>query len=251
MKSTIVTTILTGLILAAFVRSSHANSFTLSVGHWPPYVDQLADQQGGLTEIVKQAFNRVGVTISIDFRPWTRVADEVDRHQRASFGWIWTSKRAQKWLFSDEILKGTAVFVIRKDQPFSWQVFDDLKPYRIGVTQGYSYGEMFDRFKTLLRIYPSHSDEINLRNLLKQRIDLFAVDPIVGAHILRTTFSSDERQKLRLLLEPPISSYGVYLVCSQSAQGCAETINRFNNGLALLNADGTKKQLVEHMLSFK
>jgi len=62
---------------------------------------------------------------------------------------------------------------------------EDLKPYRIGVTLGYSYGPEFDALLKTMTAEPAASDYLNYKKLLAQRIDIFPANEIVARGLFK------------------------------------------------------------------
>ncbi len=229
----------------------HAQELILVSGDWPPYIDSEAPDKGFVSRIVVEAYQRAGIDARIKIEPWKRVADDVDKKKNISFGWYYNSERAQKWLFSDEITQSRVVFAVRSDTDFTWNTLEDLKPYKIGITRGYSNGDEFDQFKGQLQIEEASSDEINFKKLLKGRFDLFPIDPLVGTLLLQTRFTPKQRKQIQFITEKPLASMGVHVVCAKTNDRCLHFIGKFNYGFAALQQEGVLKSIVEKAASFK
>lgn len=62
------------------------NLITLTVGAYPPYIDESAPNKGFLTEIVSS----VGVESQLDFKPWKRIEQTtIDNPRGYSCSWVY------------------------------------------------------------------------------------------------------------------------------------------------------------------
>jgi polar amino acid transport system substrate-binding protein len=218
-------------VTSSLFSQANAEDLDVIIGDWSPYIDRSLSNQGLISEIVIKSFEKVGINANLIYKPWKRVELDVDKRDSVSFGWIWNKEREDKWQFSNEIGISSSVFVARKDSNISWRTYEDLRPYQIGITRGYSHGSAFDDFKSQFMIQEVSKDEHNLRKLLKKRIDLFAVDPMVGARLLRTKFSLEERNQLKFIMEPAIATHGIYVVCAKTYKKCSYYLDKFNEGM--------------------
>lgn len=222
------------LVAFSFFSQASAEELDIIIDDWPPYIDRSHPNQGFISEIVTNSFEKMGIKTNLIYKPWKRVELDVDNRGAVSFGWVRNKDRESKWLFSDKITVSSSFFLTRKDSNISWKTLDDLKTYQIGITRGYSHGNAFDDFKSQLMIQEAATDEHNIGKLLKRRIDLFAVDPSVGATLLRTRFSREERNQLEFIMEPEITSHGIYVVCAKSNNKCSYYLEKFKAGMELL-----------------
>ncbi|MDM8535702.1 transporter substrate-binding domain-containing protein [Desulfobacterales bacterium HSG17] len=222
----------------------------LHVGNWSPYIDPTLKGGGLLSEIVSAAFASIGRNIQLEYFPWKRVEAQIDNHNGISFGYIKNEERKLKWLYSDEITKGGSVFAARKDAGISWKALNDVKPYRIGITHGYSYGDEFDRYKPELKVQIAYTDEENFEKLLERKIELFCIDYTVGAMLLRKRFSPEVRAEIELIMEPPIVNYSMFMVCAKSSPVCKEIVVEFNQGLQIIYDNGQKEAIIKRYMVF-
>jgi polar amino acid transport system substrate-binding protein len=236
------------LLLVLFMMASlaHGQDVLLAIGGYAPYIDKSQANKGFLSEIVVKAFKKEGLNAILEFKPWKRIeATEIEENQRVSFGWIKTHERSKRWLYSDVIMNTTTVFITPKAKGFKWSTLDDLKPFRIGVSRGYSYGNEFDAMRAQFKIQEAASDEQNIKKLVNGRIDIFPIDPYVGARIIRDKLSSEEAAKLVMVSEPNLGEDGMFAVCSKKYSSCESLLNKFNAGLAKMKSEGTLQSIIE------
>ncbi len=225
-----------------------AETVKISVGDYPPYIDFSANNKGFMTEIVVRSFKEANIIVDLVEHPWKRVEDIDIPRGMMSYAYIRTKEREKKFLFSDEIMTAPTIFVVRKNKKFSWSKIEDLIPYRIGISRGYSYGDNFDSFKPKLKIDIANTDLNNIQKVLADRIDIFPVDPYVGAVLIKKNFSQEDKNLLELVMEPPLTTDAMHLVCSKKISKCSYFIKKFNHGLKTLNQNGITENIISKAL---
>lgn len=214
---------------------------TLVVDNYPPYIDELAQPQGVLTQLVQQSFQSSGVATELQFLPWQKVPEAAEKANSASFLWFKTTKLEQDWLFSDALIDIKQQVIGRIEQNFQPKRWDELRPYRLGVTANYFYGAEFDRIKSELRLEVAVSDYASLQNLLSGKVDYVLMDPVVAYLLLQQMPGSTA--KVRYLSKPALTAQRAYLVCSRNYLPCVDIIRRFNLGLAKQRKAGLDQKL--------
>ena len=234
------------LILSFISIFSYSADVEIAIGEYAPYIDKSKSDHGFMTKIVQMAFEKSGMSSKVEFSPWKRIEEvEIDKNKRVSFAFIKTPARESKWFYSDNIMSATTVFVARKGIGFKWNTIDDLKAYKIGISRGYSYGGSFDSMKSKLQVFEASSDETNIKKLVAGRIDIFPVDPFVGAQIVRDKLSPDAAGKLEIIEKPSLSDDSMHAVCAKSYGKCKMIIDKFNSGLSKMKADGSLDHIIQ------
>jgi len=246
-----ITTFLMLTVLTLIIRASQAEELTLVIDDYPPYIDQSQQNQGFWSEMVILAFERVGIQVKLEYKPWGRVELELDRANKVSFGWVKDSKRLKKWHYSDTISTGTAGFLAKKSSNISWRIYEDLRQYRIGKTIGYSFGDEFKKWEPLLNIQQVPEDRQNIQKVLIGRIDLFATEIASAAMLIRKHLTEAEKNSLIFITTPALTIWSSHLVCSKEYEKCPYYINKFNQGLKVLTQQGKKQKIIEKINSFK
>jgi len=176
---------------------------------------------------------------------------EVDNTNAVSYGWSRGVKRIGKWYYSEAIMEGTDVLVVKKGTSFSWRNYAELQPYTIGTVRGYGLPDGMHAIEDTLQLRVAGSDEMNLRKMLRGRVDLIIINPLVGADILRSKFSANDRSYFKFMLDKHLVSYTLHVVCSKHNDDCAEMILRFNEGLNILTREGLKQKIIDQAMSFE
>ena len=234
------------LMLSITLFSSGALSQTtvsLANGEWPPYHSQKMKHFGLASHIIEDASALEGIKVTYHFAPWKRgmkMAEYGDLNGTAM--WRYQSDFAEKFYYSDPVLKSETVFFHLKSNPFDWQVFEDLKGLNIGGTIGYSYNEEYrqaERSKSY-HIHRISKDELNFSMLLRERIDIFPITKEVGYFLLRTKFQPDV---VNLITHhnksiTPENEKTLHLLLSKGNKNNEKLMASFNSGLKKLKKSG-------------
>ena len=222
--------------LLCLVLTTHipANAETLRItnGEWPPFTSRRLPHGGPLSQIVTEAFERVGITVEYGYFPWKR-AYEYARSGvwHGSVAWDKVPEHQRDFVMSDPIVHVDKVLFYRTSAPIDWRKLEDLAHLRLGSTAGYSYGEAWDTAvrNGMLRVEIVTLDEQNFRKLLKNHLDAVAMDLDVGLYLLRTAFSQlRPSRKLRCTAES----------CSESAM-----LKRFSARTAASSSFGDERSI--------
>ncbi len=232
------------LLSSSFSNSLVADEVRLTNGEWPPYLGQHLPHQGIASRIVAEAFAIEGIQVQWDFYPWARALMLAERGKRAGTAvWLRNPEREQAFFISEPVVDSGYYLFHRKELNFDWQRVEDLRNLKIGGTNGYDYGQPFQRAEAdgLLHVRRLTSDELGLRQLLAGRIEVFPLDKAVGFDMLQQHFSAAERAQLSFHPKP-LRSDTLHLLLSRAVPGNAELIERFNHGLRQLRESGKVAQ---------
>lgn len=221
---------------------------TLSNGEWPPFTSQSLVQQGFISEIVRQAFALQGYKVRYQFLPWARAYRYAESGQvDGTVVWTKTPHRLKTMLFSEPVFQHTYVFFYRVEDSFNWQDISDLRSFRIGGSEGYSYGNEFDQAvkRGELNVDYVSSDILNLKKLQAKRIDLFPSDIQVGYYLLNQLFPALQAEQFKHHPKP-IVEIETHVLFSKVDLSRGKLLQAaFNKGLQELRANGTYRKLVE------
>lgn len=174
---------------------------------------------GIVVELVRELFGRLGIEVEINLVPWKR-ALKMARHGRCDGIMLLmrNPEREQFLVYSDRLFESRELLYSRADQygQFSWQKFEDLKPYTIGLVSGYAYGsEFMEAIETLdLKVEYAPSTHINFQKLFNRRIDFYLEDQAVAE--TEITVRPEWRSAFRPVVRP-VSSYDYYMAFSKSS----------------------------------
>ena len=238
-------------LLLFFQTSGFAQEkIVLASGEWPPYTSKKLKHNGYGLHIVSEAFATQRVQVEYIFLPWKRAYIMTERGKFDGTAlWIIDSERQKKFHFSQPVNKAKVVIFHRKDKPVEWSSYNDLKKYRIGITLGYSYGNKFhDAVKKFeYRMDTSPTEYSGFKKLLKERVDVFLADFVVGYWILHHEFPTHRH----LITNNPnvLLEHTIHLMVSKKQKGCLEKVNTFNKGLDALKASGKFEMFEENLLN--
>lgn len=210
---------------------------------YPPYCSQQLPGQGFVSEIVIEAYKRVGYRATITFYPWSRAMMLARKGKVEALAFLWHSKKRAEWLvFSDPFeLPTTMVFLKNKKRNIKFRRYEDLKDYRIGYILGYAYAEAF--YEAPLRRFKTHSNKQLMDLLIRDKIELAITDKIVGMSVLRSDFP--QHYKNFDAVEPPIETRKTFLAVSKTIPNHNSIVEDFNRGMELIKNDGTFKKILK------
>lgn len=182
-------------------------------------------------DILSEALQRQGVSVTVQFYPWMRALQMVEGGRLDGLcSCSYSLEREKTLLYSDEIgTVGVGFFTALKGGQESISLHD-LKDRPVGVVRGYSLGS--DLTVVGAKIVEVNSDETGLRMLEQGRIDAFysyrdTVRYIAARMGAPLTFTYHE-----VRMAP-------YYVClSRSRPGAFELLNALNTGLQALRISG-------------
>lgn len=137
------------------------------------------DQILPLTKNVLQLFNYIeeSAHIKIDIRryPWRRVLHNGENGEGLIFGIYKTPERLKIFHFSEPVYSDKVWLVKRCDDNFNFQSMEDLKGKTIGIVQGSSAGDEFDKLVNILfkAEYNTSSLAGRFSKLYQKRMDAF------------------------------------------------------------------------------
>lgn len=203
---------------------------TLSIGHWPPYIDQSSPSEGILSRIVLDVYYEAGIEPRVFFDSWTTVFREhLKKPHHLSYGWVKNRKRTKHWHYSDPITETGVGLWVRTDFDQLVTDYAHLKPYLIGVGTNTSYGQAFEDNKHTFRRAEFVQEGQGFRMLIEGRIDAFIGDRNIGEYYLSR--HKNWQSKVYFLETPIFPSTPIHMVCEKENPDCLAHLERFNQAL--------------------
>jgi len=231
---------------AGATADTDAADLEITTGHYPPWAGTELPGEGVINRLVTAAFATQGLSVNYVHLPWKRALEETRRgNYPASSFWLPGEGQRQFLQLSDPLIDTRTVFFQRaSDPPVSWEQMEDLAPYRIGATIGFTYTPAFYEAvdQGLIRVLFVPDERQNLKLLFGHRIDLFAASEFTG--LLMANELGIERDRLRIV-HPPLIQSPVYLLFSTRHPQGARLMSKFNKGFRLIRATGEYQRILD------
>ncbi len=228
------------IFLASLPSDAHAGALSpVKIGaenDWFPYSAERRGQAVGMVpEIVQAAFAAAGVSIELVSLPYSRCMKMAESDLLLGcFDTLRNPLLEKKYRWAAHpLLRARIDIYARKDAPDTPVHYDDLYGKRIGVTNGYEYGAVFDGDSAMRRDV-GDSDLFALRKLAAGRIDYALVYTRIAAAAVRE--HADLRGRIKsvgTLIEPDI-----YLSFAPHYPSIGQYIAAFDAGMARIIRNG-------------
>lgn len=231
------TAILAGLIiLLAPGALRAAETVTITTINWPPYVSRGLPSLGYGAEIVSTALQCAGYAVRFEFVPWARGMRMVKAGEAYGIFPSYASRqRALDYIISRPFATSILGFYKRRSDPIRFTSLAGLRGYSIGVVRGYVNTEAFDQADDLDKDAAT-SDLMNLKKLLRGRIDLAVMDKHVGEHLMESRLPR-ARESL-VFLSPPLEVKDLHILFSRNIPDIEAVVSGFNAALREMQDQG-------------
>ena len=156
----------------------------------PLYYQKENVVQGIAAELVDELFTRLGMKYEIKVYPLKRALENLKTGKNdAIMILLKTPEREQYLIYTSPVVTARGLVwwaADRKRAGMAFEKLEDLAPFTIGVTRGYSYGVEFDNLLKKMSVEVVNSDQINFKKLLWHRIDAFPCNEIVAKGIFKS-----------------------------------------------------------------
>lgn len=200
---------------------------------------------GASVEFVRELFSRMGYKTTMNFLPFKRGKKMTAEGIYAGlFTIVKSPERLKHYYYPNPITVNKNVFFKRKEDGLRWNTMEDLKNYRLGLTDGYSYPPILQTaidnrlFKTVDRIAKEKPTIIQLRKLVKKRIDFFMTE--VGEGLFYKKLHAPEFDSVDYNPKPvgPVKNW--YFVFSKKWPGAEQLVREFNAELEKMTSEGRR-----------
>jgi len=225
------------LVLVPAQRGIAKDKIVLNTMESAPYQSESLKDGGFLVRLSKEAFKRTGYDLIVVFVPWKRAMVEAKNGIVDGVMGAWYNKeRTEFFSYTDWIGESTLTFIKRKEDLIEFESLQDLKGYHIGIVDGYTYTEAFDK-AAFLNKQMVHSTELNVRMLFKKRVDLIPDVEQVVQYIVKSKFNH-ESIKLESVGKP-LKIHKIFNLISKKNPKYKKITQDFNQGLKLVREDGS------------
>lgn len=169
-----------------FVPFTFVFSFEVMTENYPPfnYKDKNGKITGITTDIVNEIMKDTQEDYPIKMMPWARAYKSIiNKPNKVLFSMTRTPKREYLFKWVGPIANNSFVFYARSDSKISIDTLDEAKDekYKIGTYLD-GANEEYLRSQDFYNIYSVPNDLLNLKKLIKGRIDLWAAGETQGLY---------------------------------------------------------------------
>lgn len=225
------------MIMLSFVLafSVQAKTFKLVTEPYPPFEYQEAGKAVGMdVEILNAAAAKAGIELSIEFLPWNRALDMAKSGEAdAIFSMLKNAEREAFLSFpSVPLYVGKTVFFTMNSFNDPVNSFADLKGKTVGVVNGNSYGEAFDKATGFTKDGVADQDTL-IKKLLAGRNQLIVMTEEVGWYTIKQQGGKDAKA-----LPFAVSKDNYYIGISKKSANGKELTEKLSKALADLEKAG-------------
>ncbi len=209
---------------------------------WPPYVEgELGEDavSGIAVEIVFEIFSRIdNARARFPLIPWQRALQEVEQGYHDGIGILLkTAEREAYMTYSIPFIIGSDLVWSVSDeesQGFEWNQIEDFFGKRVGIIQGYSYGEKLEQAfaSKAITAVVAPTVEHMFAMLANGRIDLVLANDAVGAALTK-----DFPDTSIVAAKKPTESNFYYLAISKKSSAIS-LLPEINQLIITLQAEG-------------
>lgn len=225
--------------------AAHARQITMCTLNWEPFYGAELPRNGFFTELVREAFERGGHTVNVEFMPWARAMLEVEQGDReVLLGAYYSDERAQTYHASDSIYTAEVGLVAHRRVGIeSFASLRDLTGYTIGYGRGFTVTEEFDNADYLDK-EPAKDLAQNVKKLYAGRIDMIAGS---FANIRYAAQQQEVNMDELVFLQPALVENSLHIMISRAAPDGEQLLADFHRGLREIREDGTYERILRDM----
>ncbi len=213
-----------------------------------PFTGEELPQGGLLTEIVRRAFDEVGLHYEVRFMPWRRGYDGVLAGRfLGTFPYVRTRDREKEMLFSDPLLEVRQLVYLSTHSGMTFRGPGDFRGRTVCVPVGYALPPELAELAAsgaLRRESPADLPAC-VRMVASGRVDAFIVDEFTGQSAVAKAMVGDDIRIAPL----PFARAVHHLILSRSMPEAAAVLAAFNAGLKKLKDGGAMEEILRRHLS--
>ncbi len=206
---------------------------------WPPFTNEPGQARFAL-DLVEAALKRTGRTARTTIVTPAQFSTSLTSGPYDGSAAVWKdAERERVLVFSRPYMENRLVLVGRHGADVSARAMSDLKGKRIGLVEGYAYGDETENAGAVL--VRSSSEEDSLALLLKGTVDYTLMDDLVVDYIVR---NHPNESATRLQIGSTLVKRELYLAIRRSRPDAEAIIADFNSQLTGMIADRTYHRLL-------
>ena len=227
------------------ITPGHAREVRACTLNWEPFYGAELPRNGFFTALVREAFERGGHELRVEFMPWARAMLEVRQGDRdVLLGAYFSEERARQYHVSDPIYTTEVGFVALKEVGIErYDSLRELSDYTIGYGRGFTVNAEFDNAAFLSK-EPAADLAGNVRKLYAGRIDMIAGNVQNIRYAARKQGRSIDRL---IALSPVLNESTLHIMVSRAIPDGEQLLEDFHQGLRSMRVDGTYEDILEEM----
>ena len=209
---------------------------------WPPFTDVEGKDRVAFS-LVHAALERAGYRSETEVLPSAVYADALRSSKYDGSPATWHSKEREAYLlYSKPYLENRLVIVGRAGSDVSAKAFSELKGKRIGIQEGFAYGETLDEAKDPVFVRHGSLSE-SFQALSKKELDYVLIDALV----LQYLFEDDAARTKQLFAigEHTLLSRTLHLTVRKDFPKAQSVIDAFDAEVAKMLRDGSYNRLLQ------
>lgn len=213
---------------------------------YPPYMYAKDKKIKGLyPTLIEAIFSRIVMPVEIQALPWKRALYKGSIGEAAIGGIYRNERRLSIYDFSRPIFEEKLSIYVKKGNVFPFQRISDLKGKKVGLNFGWSYGESLDKGRKNgeFAVEESKDNQTSFKKLTRGRVDCIIVDELAASRIIYQQHLHDQVEKLTIA-----ASVNKTYVAFPHSFNHTELVDRFNQALQAMKADGSYQQLVDDFI---
>lgn len=229
---------------------AQTHTLKIATGELPPYMTAARADRGISLSVVRRAFELAGYQVEFTFLPWSRALAETRLGKwDATAAWGNNPERNPPFFVSDNVVTEKWVFVYRNAVKFSWNNLADLKPYRVGLVQDYTYTPEIWAMSAAgdFKSDKLATDVAAIKMLLLDRLDVAPMERNVACDVLQKNFTDADAAKLSVDPKQMIDTFTSHVLLPRSLPDSATRAADFNAGLKKLKASPEYAKLLSQV----
>ncbi len=226
----------------------------LSSLDWPPYTYNKLHNQGFVTYLVKQTFDKAKIKANVDFFPWQRTLYYGKESSKyiGYFPEYYSPSIEKSFYFSNPIGSSPLGIIYNREKPLSWNKIEDLKKYKIGVVNGYVNTIEIDKLinQGKLKIEGVTSDIQNIQKVSTNRIDLAIIDFNTFNFYMNNSPNLKKMKNNVIFHEKLLEEKNIYICFIRTPEGLKYR-NLFNEALKSVDVNKIQKEYLNDLLKVK
>jgi sorbitol/mannitol transport system substrate-binding protein len=227
------------------------NSIKLTSYEKEPYIGSNLKNNGYVSELIVEAFKRVGYNTSIDFYPLDKAKSLAKIGEVDGFFPSDASKSLNNvYVYSNPLPGDNIILLKKKSLKINYQInprslkksLEALKKYEFGVVKGFTFSPDFDTAKFLNKQYAAN-DLQNIDKLMHNRIDFIVIDKLIATDIIikqRPNYIGQLE-----VIRRSLANNLFHIAFSKNNKKYKQTQIDFNRGLKMITDDGTLEKILE------